>query len=107
MSVVKQIKDKFIKFVLGKNSVPSGLSDLHSYFRLYKEVNFEHNVGVDGNIIAVSTDFKYGTIIATAKNLADLNDAIEDAILTAFEVPSSYTQEASIHRVDDKGYAFA
>lgn len=107
MSITKQAKDQFIKFMLGKASVPRGLAELNNYFRLYKEINFKPEKQDDGSMIAVSTDFKYGTIIAYAKNKEELNDEIQDAILTAFEVPSSYAKEAAVHRVGNKEYAYA
>lgn len=107
MSFTKQAKDKFIKFMLGKASVPSGLAELNHYFRLYQEINFKNEEQDDGSIIAISTDFKYGSIIAQAKNKKELDSEIKDAILTAFEVPSSYAKEAAINRVGNKEYAYA
>lgn len=107
MSLYKQTKDQFIKLLLGKASVPSGLSDLHHYFRTYDPINFRTEKQEDGSIVAISENFQYGSIITHAQNTNELNEKIKDAILTAFDVPSSYTQEAAIRRTDEKEYAFA
>ncbi len=107
MSLYKQIKDAAIKALLGGNSVPMGLSELNRYFRLYGPINFKYEKQEDGKFVAVSTNFNYGTIIASAQNLNQLDEKIKDAILTAFEVPSSYAKEAGINRVQDGAYAFA
>ncbi len=107
MSLYKQAKDQLIRFMLGKNTVPSGLSELNHYFRFNGPINFRHENQEDGGVVAISDDFRYGSIITHAKNIEELDEKIKDAILTAFEVPSSYAKEAGVHRVGDKEYAFA
>lgn len=107
MSLYKQTKDQLIKLLLGKASVPSGLSDLHHYFRTYEPINFRTEKQEDGSIVAISENFQYGSIITHAQDTNELNEKIKDAILTAFDVPSSYAQEAAIRRTDEKEYAFA
>jgi len=107
MSLMKMAKDRFIRFVLGSNAVPIGLSELNRYFRLYGSINFKFENQEDGSIVAVSEDFRYGSIITHAENQAELDEKIKDAILTAFEVPSSYAKEAAVHKVESRGYAFA
>jgi hypothetical protein len=107
MSLQKQIRDSLIKLILGKEFVPSGLADLHQYFRLYGPINFRFEKQEDGSLVAVSNNFRYGTIITHAENRERLDDKVKDAILTAFEVPSSYAKDASVHRTDEKEYAFA
>ena len=107
MSLYKQTKDQFIKFVLGKSSVPSGLADLHHYFRVYEPIRFFTEQQEDGSLVAVSQNYQYGSIITHAQNSNELSDKIKDAILTAFEVPSSYSKEAAIQRMGDQEYAFA
>jgi hypothetical protein len=107
MSLLKQAKDKIIRGFLGKSSVPAGLSDLNRYFRLYGPINFKFEQQEDGSFVAMSTDFNQGSIITSAKNLKELDSSIEDAILTAFEVPSSYAKDAAVKKVSDGAYAFA
>lgn len=107
MSLYKEAKDQVIKFMFGTTSVPIGLSDLHNYFRIYQPINFRVEKQEDGSLVAVSENFRYGSIIAHAKNPNELSEKIKDAILTAFEVPSSYAKEAAVHRTDEKEYAFA
>lgn len=107
MSLYKQSKDQLIKLLLGKSSVPSGLADLNHYFRVYGPINFHHEKQEDGSILAISDNFRYGTIITHAENKDLLDEKVKDAILTAFEVPSSYAKEAAVSRIDQKEYAFA
>lgn len=108
MSLYKECKDRLIRALLGKNSVPSGLSELHHYFRVFGPINFREEKQEDGSIVAISTDFRYGSIITSARRQDELDVKVKDAILTAFEVPSSYAKEASVQRLDEKkGYAFA
>lgn len=107
MSLYKEAKDQFIKFVLGKASVPSGLSDLHHYFRTYGAIHFRTEKQEDGSLVAISENFRYGSIITRAQNADELSEKIKDAILTAFEVPSSYSKEAAVHRIGEQEYAFA
>lgn len=107
MSLYKEAKDKIIKLMLGKASVPGGLADLHHYFRMYGAINFRTEIQEDGSIVAISEDFRYGSIVTHARDADALSEKIKDAILTAFEVPSSYSKEAAIHRVGEQEYAFA
>lgn len=107
MSLYKQTKDQLIKFMLGKASVPSGLSELNHYFRVYGPIHFRHEIQDDGAIVAISDNFRYGTIITSAQSVDQLDEKVRDAILTAFDVPSSYAKEAAIKRTDAPEYAFA
>lgn len=97
---MKITKDHLIRALLGKAAVPKGLSDLHSYFRFNGPINFEKHQEGDV-IVAVSKDFRYGSIITHGRNLEELDRNIKDAILTSFEVPSSYAKEAEIKRVGE------
>ena len=109
MSVKKVIFDRLIKLLLYGQAVPRGLAELHEYFRLYGSINFRIEKGED-SIVAVSNNFRYGSIVTSGKNDAELEENIKDAILTSFSVPSSYAQEAKIHKVDGgsaNAYAFA
>ena len=107
MSVYKQLKDQCIKLLLGKDVVPSGLSELNNYFRVHGPIHFTCEKQEDGSLVAVSNDFLYGSIITHAKDSSELEEKVKDAVLTAFEVPSSYAKEANVHRVGEGGYAFA
>lgn len=106
MSFSKRIKDQLIKALYGKESVPKGLFDLHEYFRLYKQINFD-NYKENGVIVAVSNDFKQGSIVTSGLNQEELDKNIKDAILTAFSVPSSYVGNAGIIRVGENQKAYA
>ena len=104
---MKQTKDFIIKALLGKASVPSGLVDLNHYFRVYGPIGFRHEKQEDGSIVVISENFRYGSIITHAKDESELDAKVSDAILTAFEVPSSYAKQADLKRVDKEEYAFA
>lgn len=95
MSITKKIRDQLVKALYGKGSVPRGLFDLHEYFRIYKQINFDFHQE-NGTIVAVSKDFKQGSIITSGIDKKELDQNIKDAILTAFSVPSSYASEAGI-----------
>ena len=109
MPFIKKVKDNLIKFVVGSDLVPKELSDLHAYFRMYGPINFEYKKEGD-KIVAVSTNFRYGSIVTSGKNKEELDKNIKDAILTSFDLPSSYAKEARIKKVGDnkqKEHAFA
>ena len=106
MSVAKKIKDQLIKVLYGKESVPRGLFDLHEYFRVYKQIGFDYHQE-DGVIVAVSNDFKQGSIITSGADKNELDQNIKDAILTVFSVPSSYAKEAGVIRIGENKEAYA
>jgi len=97
MTFVKQIKDHLIKLLLGKSIVPRGLFELDQYFRLYGPIRFVHHKEKDATI-AISQNFRYGSIVTSGKDEKELDANIKDAILTSFEVPSSYAKEAKIRK---------
>lgn len=107
MSVKKIAKDYLLKKLWGQDSVPQGLYDLSEYFRHYGPIRFNHKVENDGCIVAVSEDFVYGSIVTHGKNDKELEANIKDAILTSFDIPSSYAAEASIAKVGENRYALA
>ncbi|MEK7159493.1 MAG: hypothetical protein AAB575_05915 [Patescibacteria group bacterium] len=107
MTITKKIKDQLIKALSGKDSVPRGLFELNQYFIHNEPINFRQEKGEDGNIIAVSNNFKYGSIITSAKTLEQLDENIKDAILTSFDIPSSFAKEAAICKVGDKQGEYA
>ncbi|MBL7053526.1 MAG: hypothetical protein ISS02_02630 [Candidatus Portnoybacteria bacterium] len=108
MNIIKVIKDYIIKKTLPKGTIPRGLFELDQYFRQYKQIEFEFKVKKD-LIIAVSKDFRYGSIVTSGKNHKELEENIKDAILTSFCIPSSYSKEVVIKKVGeaDQSYALA
>jgi len=106
MSIAKIIKDYIVKKAMPDGCVPEGLVDLNQYFRHHKQIKFEFKKK-DGLIVAISKDFRYGSIITSGKNLKELDGNIKDAILTAFRIPSSYAKEASIKRVGETSKIYA
>src|SRR3989338_1619518 len=102
MNIIKQTRDQMIKVFLGKTSVPRGLVELHRYFRMNDPIHFRFEKQEDGSIVVVSENFRYGSIITHARNQDELDEKVKDAILTAFEIPSSYAKEAGVHRVQEK-----
>jgi len=108
MTLLKRAKDHLIKLIYGKTMVPVGLFDLSQYFRNNGSISFNFEKG-NGVIVAVSTNFRYGSIVTSGKDQKELDKNIKDAILTSFEIPSSYARETEIHRVGEekKEYALA
>ncbi len=86
--------------------MPRGLFELSEYFRHFAPINFRYEKE-DGSIVAVSTNFRYGSIITSGKNETDLDKNIKDAILTAFLVPSSYAKEAKVININEQGREYA
>lgn len=107
MSIAKKAKDQLIKVLLGMVSVPRGLFELNQYFRHYGSISFRHEKGENGNIIAISNNFRFGSIVTSGSNLEELDTNIKDAILTSFEIPSSYAREASVQKAGDKQGEYA
>ena len=107
MSLSKQIKDRLIKILWNGKSVPNELFGLSQYFRNYGPIEFEFKQE-NGEVIAISKNFNYGSIVTSGKDAKELEENIKDAILTSFDVPSSYMKEAGIHKLDkEKSYVFA
>ena len=106
MRITKVAKDYVVKGILGTAAVPRGLFELNQYFRHYKVINFKKHKE-DDLIVAVSSDFQFGSIVTTGADENELDEKIKDAILTAFDIPSSYQKEAGIMRVGDKKDAYA
>lgn len=107
MSLTKKAKNQLIKLFFGNSAVPRSLFELHQYFRLYGPINFRFEKGENDRIIAVSNNFQYGVIVTSGKDGEDLDKNIKDAILTSFEVPSSYAQEAQIQKVGNQQEVYA
>lgn len=112
MTFLKVFTDNLAKALLdGKGFVPRELVELNQYFRRNGSINFTFKKEGE-SIIGVSTDFRYGSIVTFGKDSVEVDRKIKDAILTAFDVPSSYAKEANIINVgkeaaEHKSYALA
>ncbi len=109
MSILKQTKDYIVKYFWdGSDLVPAGLFEMSQYFRVNDSIAFDYKVE-EGKIIAISKNFRHGSIITSASSYEELDKNIKDAILTSFDIPSSYAKEAKIYQVgsESKVYALA
>ena len=101
MSLMKQAKDyitkKFISYINNHKYVPKELFDMMRYFKNYGAIKFEFKKEKD-SIVAISTNFIYGSIVTSGKDEKELDENIKDAILTSFDIPSSYAKEANIKK---------
>ena len=105
MSILKRAKDLVAKATSNRN-IPTGLIEMHSYFRNNGPIKFNQH-RQNGLIVAVSNNFIYGSIITSGKNTNELDKNIKDAILTSFEVPSTYAKEAGLHQTGEKERVYA
>lgn len=105
MGIVKRSQDFIVKIASG-DYVPRGLFELSEYFRINEPIKFEFRKE-DGKLVAISTNFRHGSIITSGKNSQELDVNIKDAILTSFEVPSSYAKEAGVSRVGERKQEYA
>lgn len=76
-------RDKIVAHLFNESYVPVGLSDLNHYFRTYGAIHFRHEKQSDGSIVAISSNFRYGTIITHAQRLEELDEKVKDAVLTS------------------------
>jgi hypothetical protein len=102
------MKDRLVKALSGTEFVPAGLVELNRYFRMNGPINFDFHLE-DGLTVAVSKDFRFGSIVAHGRDEAELDRNIKDAILTSFAIPSAYAKEAGLQRVgkESRQYALA
>lgn len=111
MSLTKKASDScqkaFSKLFFGSKFVPRGLFELSNYFRTYGPIEFKFFKEGEDTIVAVSQNYRFGSIVTSGKDIKDLDRNIKDAILTSFEVPSSYAKEAKIYRKDEKREVYA
>jgi hypothetical protein len=105
MNIYKVVRDSIRVSLLGKDYKP--LYELSEYFRLHGAISFDNHKGKDGEIVAVSSNFAYGSIITSGKDKYELDKNIRDAILTTFEVPSIYAKDAKIQRVNEAKEEYA
>ena len=101
MSIAKRIRDHIVKSISRKDFVPQGLVEINRYFRFYGPIDFDYK-HENGITIAISTNFKYGSIITSGKNQRELDKNIRDAILASFEIPSAYSEEAHLINLGEK-----
>ncbi len=108
MSLLKISRDFLRKLLLeGGDVVPRELLDLHEYFRLNGPIHFAFHEENPEALVAVSTNFRHGSIVSSGKDAKDLDKNIRDAILTAFDVPSSYSKEANIASMSNSRSEYA
>ncbi len=100
MKYSKMIRDWLFK-AYNMRLVPSGLVEIQKYFRNNKNIGFD-TYNEEGVIVAVSNNFRYGSIVTSGKTLTELDTNIRDAILTSFSIPSAYAKEAEINRIVSK-----
>ena len=87
------MKDKY--YSTHKNCKTSEeVFELLEYFQCNNPIEFDVNY-VNDKFIAVSKNFKNGSIVTSGINCRILNENIEDAILTSFEVPFLYFKKFS------------
>jgi len=98
MKPVKIIRDSLVKLLNGQKSVPEGLVEMLRYFKNNDAIVFSYH-HEDGEIVAVSENFRHGSIVTSGKNEKELEANIQDAILTAFEIPSVYSNLAKVQKV--------
>lgn len=101
MSLMKSIRDKAAKVLFSGFYVPGGLLEWKLYSRDFGGINFRIEQK-DGVFFATSNGFRHGSIITSGSSIEDLDVNIRDAILTAFEIPSSYAKEADIKRQGER-----
>jgi hypothetical protein len=105
MSIIKQAKDLANKMTSGR-SRPTGLIEMHSYFKNNGPIKFNQH-HKNGLIVAVSSNFIYGSIVTSGKDTSELDKNIKDAILTSFEIPSTYAKEAGLYQTGEKEREYA
>src|SRR3989339_1876806 len=87
-----------IKRILVPHYIPAGMYEASEYFRLNGPIHFEFHQE-ENEVVAVSDNFRHGSIITAGKNEKELKQNIVDAILTAFEIPSAYADRINIQPV--------
>ena len=100
MSILKVAKDQVKKLLLPKDYVPEGLLEWLRYARDNHGITFTYEQE-DGVIVATSTNFRYGSIVTSGKTQEEVDHNIRDAILTAFEIPSTFADRAAIRKEGD------
>ena len=106
--VLKVLKDYILKVAWdGDNLKPKGLFELSEYMRHFGGISFEDHRNEDGTLTSVSTNFRFGSIVTSGRNPEELDKNIKDAILTSFEIPSSYAKEAKIVKVGEQAKEYA
>ena len=106
MSVAKIAFDRLLRAIRGRGYVPMGLFELSQYFRQIGPIKFKFYKEGD-RYIAVSENYRYGSIISSGSTPEELDRNIKDAILTSFSVPSSYAKEAKVQREGERSEEYA
>ncbi len=106
MSILKVLRDQVVKAFYGNSYVPKGLWELENYFRQYDGIEFRFEK-TDEGFVAVSENFRFGSIITSGKNQEDLDQKVKDAILTSFSIPSSFAKKVKIFREGERRERYA
>lgn len=106
MSVAKIAFDRLLRAVRGHGYVPTGLFELSQYFRQFGSIKFKFSKEGE-RLIAVSENYRYGSIVTSGSTPEELDKNIKDAILTSFSVPSSYAKDAKVRREGERSEEYA
>ena len=107
MSIKKQAQDYLLRILWGNKYHPQGLFEAAQYFRHNSAIGFDYKKEGNG-YIAISKNFRHGSIVTSGKDIKELEKNIKDAILTSFDIPSSYAKEAMIQKAGSENeYALA
>jgi len=107
MAILKVLTDQLAKALFDtKGVLPRELFDLNQYFRHHGPINFSFK-REGGFIIAVSTDFRHGSIISSGKNQEELdakqeNRQMDEALLGKINVGRASMGMAPIEGVEAK-----
>ncbi len=102
MKPFKLIKDKSQKaFYSFLHVAPEGLLEWKDYSKVFGGIRFDIRPE-DGAWVAVSNNFRLGSIVTSGKSEKELDENIKDAILSAFEIPSVYLKEAGIAKEGER-----
>ncbi|MEK7103492.1 MAG: hypothetical protein AAB870_04060 [Patescibacteria group bacterium] len=113
MAIIKVTKDYIARILqetadrlAGIPHVPKSLYELVQYFRREGPINFTYHQE-EGVLVAVSTNFRYGSIVTSGKNSSELDTNIKDAILASFDLPSAYAKKVQLYKVGEQKTEYA
>ncbi len=95
-----------MKAFYGNAYVPKGLWELENYFRQYDGIEFKFEKNSEG-LVAVSENFRFGSIITSGRTQEELDRNVKDAILTSFSIPSSFAKKVNIFRKGERRERYA
>ncbi|MEK7570418.1 MAG: hypothetical protein AAB515_03220 [Patescibacteria group bacterium] len=106
MAILKVLRDQVVKAFYGNAYVPKGLWELENYFRQYDGIEFKFEKNSEG-LVAVSENFRFGSIITSGRTQEELDRNVKDAILTSFSIPSSFAKKVNIFRKGERRERYA